>query len=409
MSDVDDVDCWPSALDHRVSNNAGLALGTILVIAACFVSTTGVNLQKIAHTRNETLPMHLRKNYAQLLTWQLGMSAMVIGSLMDFVALPFLPQSRIAVLGSVTLVANVIVTPIFLGEELTRFDYIGCAITVTGCSIATYFGASVEAELTPECMWEHAKATCFVIYGSCLLLLMSFLGFFIAGHHAFKGRMRYEMEQLQHMCETKGMTVPASEPQTSPQKNYTLRGLEAARVSIEDEIEQEGCFPWYYVPTRKHPKFYPVVYTAFAGTAGAQSIMFAKASLELLKSGIRGQSSAWYLFICVPPFLLCLWAQVNYLNQALKLYDALFVVPVYQTFWIIMGILCGLIFYQEYRNFTTARTVAFVLGCLINLLGMYVLAQRNKNHQLPKESKTELKVDLPDLEQTLLSEVEECN
>merc|ERR1712023_182052 len=41
-----------------------------------------------------------------------------------------------------------------------------------------------------------------------------------------------------------------------------------------------------------------------------------------------------------------------------------------------MGIFSGLIFYQEYRNFDTVRTVGFILGCLINLLGVYVIAQR---------------------------------
>jgi len=125
-----------------------------------------------------------------------------------------------------------------------------------------------------------------------------------------------------------------------------------------------------------YPKFYPVIYTAFAGTAGAQSIMFAKATLEMLVTAAQGQSSAWWLFTCLPPFALCLWCQVNFLNQALKLYDAMFVVPVYQTFWIVMGILSGLIFYQEYRNFNTTRTVGFIVGCLVNLVGIYIMGQR---------------------------------
>ena len=58
------------------------------------------------------------------------------------------------------------------------------------------------------------------------------------------------------------------------------------------------------------------VYASFAGTVGAQSIMFAKATLEMGYSAIQGRVTVWYLFLCLPPFALCLWCQVNFLNQA---------------------------------------------------------------------------------------------
>ena len=40
-------------------------------------STFGVNLQKLAHLRNEKLPPQHRQPYAKLFTWQLGMLLMV--------------------------------------------------------------------------------------------------------------------------------------------------------------------------------------------------------------------------------------------------------------------------------------------------------------------------------------------
>ena len=44
---------------------------------------------------------------------------------MDMLALPFVPQSRVAVLGSVAMVANVVITPVFLKEQLTTYDLAG--------------------------------------------------------------------------------------------------------------------------------------------------------------------------------------------------------------------------------------------------------------------------------------------
>jgi len=39
---------------------------------------------------------------------------------MDLAALPFIPQSRVAVLGSTGIIFNVLITPLFLGEKLTK-------------------------------------------------------------------------------------------------------------------------------------------------------------------------------------------------------------------------------------------------------------------------------------------------
>ena len=50
----------------------------------------------------------------------MGMALMIAGALMDLGALPFIPQSRVAVLGSTGIIFNVLITPLFLGEKLTR-------------------------------------------------------------------------------------------------------------------------------------------------------------------------------------------------------------------------------------------------------------------------------------------------
>ena len=173
-------------------------------------------------------------------------------------------------------------------------------------------------------------------------------------------------------------------PRTEPEQPQVPRLPQASGIDIKsparDEITEEELHaaldPYVYVSRTANPKFYPVIYVAFAGTAGAQSIMFAKATLEMLVTAVKGQSSPGWLIMTLPPFGLCLWAQVNFLNQALKLYDAMFVIPVYQIFWIVMGIFSGLLFYQEYRAFTAVRTAGFIVGMMINLLGIYVMSQR---------------------------------
>lgn len=344
-----------------------LILGTCLVIGASFVSTFGVNLQKLAHVRNERLPPEHRQPYAKLFTWQLGMLLMVLGSVMDIVALPFVPQSRVAVLGSVTMVANVVITPVFLKETLTKHDLAGCAITVAGCTMASWFGAHVEADLTPECLVESLTQPGFLLYFSLVLVYLAGLMLLILAR-----QRRQDLEQLQSL----------GTEHTKQTDGFELFGApEEAAQPLAPDPSFLDSLP---VLSTKHDSF---IYASFAGTAGAQSIMFAKGALEMGYSAVTGKSSVWYLFLCLPPFGLCLWCQVHYLNQALKLFDALYVVPVYQIFWIVMGILSGLIFYQEYRNLDPVSSWMFSVGCVITLVGVITLSRRQSNPSKSLEMK----------------------
>lgn len=138
--------------------------------------------------------------------------------------------------------------------------------------------------------------------------------------------------------------------------------------------------PFMYV-TRFGPQFYPFVHAAFGGMAGANSIMFAKAVLIFGKNMITGPDrglSAAYLAAFLVPCGLCLFLQIKYLNVALQIYrDSLFVLPCYQSFWIVFGIAAGLIFYQEYKQLDSWHVLLFTLGVAISLGGVVVLSLRS--------------------------------
>jgi len=362
-----------------------LALGTSLVIGACFVSTFGVNLQKLAHLRNEKLPPQHRQPYAKLFTWQLGMLLMVMGSLMDMLALPFVPQSRVAVLGSVAMVANVVITPVFLKEQLTTYDLAGCFITVAGCSLATYFGSTSEIDLTPDCLVDSLVEPGFLLYFALVCAYLGILLVFILARERREAE-NADSEDSASSSATSGVgSSVAHEEQHDDEQSGAFQLFDALDGPFGQSSGSKPVGRWFDLVPRLPPKADAFVYASFAGTVGAQSIMFAKATLEMGYSAIQGRVTVWYLFLCLPPFGLCLWCQVNFLNQALKLFDALYVVPVYQIFWIVMGILSGLIFYQEYRNLDPFSSWMFTLGCVINLAGVITLSQRQPSNTQPED------------------------
>eukprot|EP01062_Namystynia_karyoxenos_P044147 TRINITY_DN32410_c0_g1_i2.p1 TRINITY_DN32410_c0_g1~~TRINITY_DN32410_c0_g1_i2.p1 ORF type:complete len:765 (+),score=207.17 TRINITY_DN32410_c0_g1_i2:98-2296(+) len=398
-----------------------VALGTMLVIVASFISCFGVNLQKWAHNINEKLHAEnpaapVRPMYT-LWRWWLGIICMVLGSLMDMSALPFVPLSRVAALGSATIVANVIVTPLFLKERLTKHDLIGCVITVCGTVVACLFGAGQEAELSSHCILKLFADGLFVTYFSLLFMGLGFLfwliiGFkrkqdaciaagIIGGNTGIAGLetvwVHDNIEKVRGvdvapLCGCACVCCPRH-PGASPRQQPGQAAGEAhgpgtdARRSAKGEVHHAHpdyitCFPKLWSPfvTTMGPQFYPCVHAIYAGTIGAQSVMFAKAVLLFLKNAIRGVETAHsvaYLFVFLGPMLFCLWNQVNFLNVALRVYvDAIFVLPVYQAMWISTGISSGLIFYQEYRSIKGLNIALFTAGIGSTLVGLGVLARR---------------------------------
>eukprot|EP00658_Telonema_sp_P-2_P024145 TRINITY_DN19689_c0_g1_i1.p1 TRINITY_DN19689_c0_g1~~TRINITY_DN19689_c0_g1_i1.p1 ORF type:complete len:469 (+),score=119.77 TRINITY_DN19689_c0_g1_i1:118-1524(+) len=340
------------------------AIGTTMVITASFISTFGVNLQKWAHNKNKEIPLAERKPMIQNWRWWIGMGSMITGSLFDLAALPFVPQSRVAALGAVGIVANVIITPLFLGEKLTRHDLVGCAVVCVGCTLACIFGAGTEPEIDSTCLLDYFTAGLFIVYGVMLLVALGVLYYLI--HGFFK------------------VSNQVVEGKHCPDDMFDCVWAHHNQQICREYADSPALWPFVYI-TRFGAQFYPFLVAAFGGMCGANSIMFAKAVLIFLKNSFSDALSLGYLALSLIPFGTCLFLQVTFLNKSLQIYpDALFVLPVYQSFWIVFGVAAGLIFYQEYEQLRGVDVFLFTLGVVLSLIGVQVLTMR-KSKRPPSE------------------------
>jgi uncharacterized membrane protein len=107
---------------HAVPGQYMWIVGVFLAALASLISNLGVTLQKLLHNQTLEKGGDRSKYYNQPLWW-LGVSLVVLGSLADFAALSFSPQSMIAPLGSLTLVSNVIFAPYLLKEKIGALSY----------------------------------------------------------------------------------------------------------------------------------------------------------------------------------------------------------------------------------------------------------------------------------------------
>jgi hypothetical protein len=143
-------------------------------------------------------------------------------------------------------------------------------------------------------------------------------------------------------------------------------------------------------------------YAGAAGVTGGQSILFAKAAMELCKaaaSGVPGIGRSGETYVIVTGLVLCLLVQITYLNGGLMYHNSLTVVPVYQAFWIVSGVLGGLVYFDEIKGFSALQLGMFCLGIFITIGGVAFLAVlAHSHHQQPKKrAAAEVEADMDEL------------
>ena len=84
--------------------------------------------------------------------------------------------------------------------------------------------------------------------------------------------------------------------------------------------------------------------------------------------------------------LFCLDQQLHFLNQAIKLYDQMEIIPIYQTFVLFFWTLVGLIVFEEYRFYSPEEILGLAGTAVICMLGVKSLTAKRQKITETEES-----------------------
>lgn len=314
--------------DYNGPEKAIWVIGFAIAVVFSFLASVGINLQKKALKQNEL--MAEPKPAYRLPLWMLGFILCVVGSVLDFVAFGLAPQSLLAPLAALTLVWNMMLAPCFNKEKLSRKDIVSTLIIFVGATIAVVFASHTSPSYNLEMLMQLYRDPLTIVY-FCVVFLT------VVAHFA-------AIKVVDNLC----------------------------LMSKRHRIIQVGT-PAMWSTIRL------VGYAGLAGTLGGQSVLFAKSTAELLKGVFNGDASCfvhYQTYLIALALAVCLVLQIKYLNGGLVHYDALSMVPVYQAYWVISGVLGGVIYFQEIRTFSVLQAVMFVLGIGISIFGVVLLSRR---------------------------------
>ena len=120
-------------------------------------------------------------------------------------------------------------------------------------------------------------------------------------------------------------------------------------------------------------------YPAIAGTVGAQSVLFAKCAVELIINTARHQGSMfvhYQSYLIVACMFGTIFLQIKWLNDGLIRFDTSYIVPVFVSFWIVLSVMSGMIFFKEHESMSWTQIWLFMLGVMCTVAGVILLSFR---------------------------------
>ncbi|RHY24677.1 hypothetical protein DYB32_008740 [Aphanomyces invadans] len=287
--------------------------GFSISLVFSILNSVGINLQKYSLSQHS----NSNKTSFQQPLWVLGMVFVILGSILDFVAFGMAPQTLLAPLAALSLVWNMFIAPFFHKEKVTRRNLVATAIIFVGVTITVIFAG-------------HSTPT-------------------------------YDLDDLILLYQT-----PVMYAYITCVVLFLLIMFGATRYIEKNHVYEDGFF-------------HIVCYGGIAGTFGGQSVLLAKSTVELLKSAIWGDGADAFVhittYVIIAGLVTCLLCQISFLNGGLKRFDALVVIPVYQSFWILMSVLGGIMYFEEYVSMTSLEKYMFTAGGVITISGIVYLLQ----------------------------------
>ena len=305
------------------STNAYISAVFISILVAC-CNSTGMGLQKRVHLELASFTGRARTPYWRDPRWGVGLVCMFAASLLVLVNYSLLDQSRASAFSSLTIVSNAVMAKFYLRESFTRYDAASAALILTGVVVCGIFGATASSGSTSTLdeLWAQLSRPMVYICAPLAAALAAAL-------YALIRRSEAEAQR-------------------------------AKRTHLQHRLE---CFARAFLAG------------IFSGSTGffAKAVVCAvsDSAKSHLVAGSLGNPKFYLFLVGLPCSIFC---QLKTLNEGLRAFDTVELVPIYQASVVAVGVTWGWVFYEENKELSYGVEGFFLLGCFISVTGIAVLS-----------------------------------
>ncbi|KAI9811557.1 MAG: hypothetical protein M1832_000867 [Thelocarpon impressellum] len=123
--------------------------------------------------------------------WWVGMTLMIVGEILNFVAYAFTDAILVTPLGALAVVTTAVLSSIFLKERLSFVGKVACFLCVIGSVIIALNGPTESSAATIQDMQGFVIAPGFLSYAGVIVLVGLFLAFWAGPRYGKKSMMVY--------------------------------------------------------------------------------------------------------------------------------------------------------------------------------------------------------------------------
>ena len=355
-------------------------VGCCIALFAAVSSNTGLNLQRLSHLENQFYDPFKRKKprpQAEQTTmfvrprWLIGIALMILASVADFAALSFAAQSLVASLGSLSLVANALIAPLIVKEKITSREWKAIALICIGDCCCILFGQHKSEVYTLEGLMSLYEQPAFAVYAVIVTIYILVVWVSI------------QLIESTYSPRTSNQAGGEGDG-VGEERDHSIQSSSRGLGDKEEESDGKGGaevsqYAFVYDPRSCVAKYHRISHAMLSGVIGAQSVLLGKSTAELIKTMIAGRGmmfahvGTYIILVCM---FLAIFCQVHYLNEALKRVEATIVVPIFQTFWTLVSVCGGFVFYKEYMDLRFAQVAMFCFGLMLTVIGIHMMTKR---------------------------------
>lgn len=170
------------------------AIGISLAVGSGFFIGTSFVLKKVGLLKaNEKYQQAAGEGYGYLKNafWWGGMSLMILGEILNFVAYAFTDAILVTSLGAISVVIATVLSAFFLKERLSLIGKVACFLCIVGAVIIVLNAPTESSVANIQEMQHYVIAPGFLSYAGVIILASIFLAFWAGPRYGKKNMFTY--------------------------------------------------------------------------------------------------------------------------------------------------------------------------------------------------------------------------
>ena len=291
----------------------------------------------------------------------------LLNALFKFASYMFASLNIISPTSSLSIIINALLAYYYFNEKLTLEGFIGSALIMIGCVLSIIFGEHGQDSLTLNSLFKYANTKRFILFTTFHITMCFIFG--VIGIYLVKSVEKKKMNPSNIQTIDSYIVFNDKEEKTEEIEEKDDQSIIDSESGFFEAITEEERNEYVHVLS-----CFLLAFTTSGLVAWVQ--MLGKISADLLWQSIfelDNQFTTITPFIIISMICVGLCAELYFISEIMRLFDAVLICPIYNSLFIFTTIAISAAYFRTFSNFSVFNLILFTIGLLFIIWGMLLL------------------------------------